>query len=269
MLTRRPNSSSRPPPRSAIPTIRPASDSSSRSNAIRPPHLLDRHRPPFDRDQRIPDDEHGHHEAIDGVVRIAEERPRHHEPGKRRLSGRRTLKYFEEKKPEDRERRGLRQAEVRARTRNHERVESEQQPGNERRSGISRPPQRVHEHRVCRPDQAAQHQQVVGDRRSEPSDQREGQHVGERGVVVQRQWHRRLIQRKDLPGQERQCVVRQNLVAEHPEVPHINAGIAGGVTRKGSVQVQCERPGERHGDGEVTDQRDEMTMEPARGHRGP
>jgi hypothetical protein len=75
MLTRRPKSSRRPPPRSAIPTISPASESSSRLKTVRHQGPLNGQRPPFDCDDRVPDNEHEHQQAVDGIIRIAEEWP--------------------------------------------------------------------------------------------------------------------------------------------------------------------------------------------------
>ena len=82
--------------------------------------------------------------------------------------------------------------------------------------------------------------------------------VCKRRVVVQRQRHARR-ERLDLEREERQIMVRHDLVTEHPEVPRIHAGVAGDRTRQRCAQVLRQRPREGDRDTHVPDQGAQMS----------
>ena len=63
------------------------------------------------------------------------------------------------------------------------------------------------------------------DRHAEERQQRKGERVGEQRVVVQAQVDR-WRERQDLVGEERKAAVRDDLVAEDPEVPDVDARVA-------------------------------------------
>ena len=88
--------------------------------------------------------------------------------------------------------------------------------------------------------------------RPEAAHEGQGERVEEDRVVVLREIDGPEREREDVPGGERIAMFHEGAVLEHPLIPDVHTGIAAGVTGQVRGDVRQQRPGEGHGDADIT-----------------
>ena len=218
------------------------------------PDAPDHRWPRFDRDHRVAGHESGPQQAVDRVIDVAEKGPRHGRASRARQAHRRLRVHPVHQPAENREGRGEGQAEVLGSARAHERGESEEQPAQPRGRHVPGPLARVDIHRVAAHHATREHEYVERPDDANERDERKGEDIGERRVVVERERNRRT-QREDFGRKKRQVMVRDDLVPEHPQVPDVHTRIAVWQPQQCVCETQRQWPRKSEGDTHVSEQR--------------